>query len=84
MTGDLRVRPIAGPHELDLVNRVHLRKEPHRPVRARQATADERAVLWPRLVDVYADFAKYATWTDREIPAVILAPRAPLIRRRIR
>jgi hypothetical protein len=36
---------------------------------------DERAVLWPRLVDLYADFAKYQKWTDREIPVVVLEPR---------
>lgn len=55
--------------------RVHLRKERARPVRARVAQADERAALWPRLVDLYADFAKYAAWTDREIPVVVLEPR---------
>ena len=55
--------------------RVHLRKERGRPVRARVATASERADLWPRLVDLYADFAKYAAWTDREIPVVVLEPR---------
>jgi deazaflavin-dependent oxidoreductase (nitroreductase family) len=57
--------------------RVHLRKEPNRPVTARTATAEERATLWPRLVDGYADFAKYAEWADREIPVVILEPRTP-------
>lgn len=46
-----------------------------RKVRARTATADERAALWPRLVDLYADFASYQAWTDREIPVVILEPR---------
>jgi deazaflavin-dependent oxidoreductase (nitroreductase family) len=46
-----------------------------RAVRARTATADERAALWPRLVDLYADFENYQAWTDREIPVVILAPR---------
>lgn len=55
---------------------VHLRKERGRPVRARVATPTERADLWPRLVDLYADFAKYAGWTDREIPVVVLEPRA--------
>ncbi|QXQ15650.1 nitroreductase/quinone reductase family protein [Skermania piniformis] len=54
---------------------VRLRGETGRPVRARPATSVERAELWPRLVDSYADFAKYAEWTDREIPVVILAPR---------
>jgi deazaflavin-dependent oxidoreductase (nitroreductase family) len=45
-----------------------------RAVRARTATAAERAALWPRLVDLYADFAIYQSWTDREIPVVILQP----------
>lgn len=45
------------------------------PVRARQASPEEKAALWPRLVDLYADFAKYAEWTDRDIPVVVLSPR---------
>lgn len=55
---------------------VHLPGERARPVRARVAGADERAALWPRLVDVYADFDNYASWTDREIPVVVLEPRS--------
>lgn len=55
--------------------RVHLLKEPGRPVRAREANDEERARLWPMLVDLYADFAKYEQWTDRKIPVVILEPR---------
>lgn len=42
---------------------------------ARVADADERAALWPRLVELYADFENYQSWTDREIPVVICAPR---------
>ena len=38
---------------------------------ARTADTDERAALWPRLVDMYADFANYQSWTDRQIPVVI-------------
>jgi len=45
------------------------------PVRARVAGPDERAELWPRLVELYADFAKYQAWTEREIPVVVLSPR---------
>ncbi|MGV0837130.1 nitroreductase family deazaflavin-dependent oxidoreductase [Mycolicibacterium thermoresistibile] len=45
------------------------------PVRARTASAEERAQLWPRLVEVYADFDTYQSWTEREIPVVILQPR---------
>lgn len=54
---------------------VRVRKQGTRPVRARVATPEERAALWPRLVDLYADFAKYARWTEREIPVVVLEPR---------
>jgi len=55
--------------------RVSLRGEKHRPVRARTATPDERDVLWPRLVELYADFEKYDAWTERTIPVVVLEPR---------
>ncbi len=55
--------------------RVHLKGERARPVRARVASASEKAALWPRLVDIYADYEKYQQWTDREIPVVILEPR---------
>jgi deazaflavin-dependent oxidoreductase (nitroreductase family) len=54
--------------------RVWLKRE-IRDVRARVADADERAALWPRLVELYADFATYQAVTDREIPVVILSPR---------
>ncbi len=43
-------------------------------VRARTATSEERAKLWPRLVDFYPDYAVYQARTDREIPVVILSP----------
>ena len=46
-----------------------------RRVHARVADEQERAELWPRLVDLYADFANYQAWTDRVIPVVILEPR---------
>ena len=54
---------------------VSLKGERSRPVRARSTSPEERAALWPRLVELYADFAKYAKWTDREIPIVLLEPR---------
>ncbi|VXB13074.1 nitroreductase family deazaflavin-dependent oxidoreductase [Aeromicrobium sp. 9AM] len=54
---------------------VQLPKESSRPVRARVATPQERDDLWPRLIDLYADFAKYDSWTDREIPVIVLEPR---------
>ena len=46
-----------------------------REVRARVADAEERARLWPRLVEHYPAFAAYQARTEREIPVVILAPR---------
>ena len=47
-----------------------------RPMRARVADDTERAALWPRLVELYADFDDYQSWTDRVIPVVILEPVA--------
>ena len=48
-----------------------------RSVRARQATDEERADLWPRLVDIYSPYESYQTYTDRKIPLVILEHAAP-------
>ena len=53
---------------------VQIRGE-RRPMRARAADTEERAALWPRLVDHYRDFDSYQSWTDREIPVVLLEPR---------
>lgn len=41
---------------------------------ARKANRGERAELWPKLVDLYADYASYQEWTDREIPVVVCEP----------
>ena len=41
---------------------------------AQVAGPDERARLWPKLVDMYADYASYQSWTEREIPVIIRAP----------
>jgi len=46
-----------------------------RPMRAHVADTGERAELWPRLVELYADYASYQSWTVREIPVVVLVPR---------
>jgi deazaflavin-dependent oxidoreductase (nitroreductase family) len=46
-----------------------------RAVRARIATPDERARLWPRAVEMYGNYADYQRRTDREIPLVVLEPR---------
>ncbi|GAB2443879.1 nitroreductase family deazaflavin-dependent oxidoreductase [Nocardia tengchongensis] len=44
------------------------------PVHAVTADAQQRARLWPRLVEAYADFDTYQAWTEREIPVVVLSP----------
>ena len=41
------------------------------PMLAHTADPAERAELWPQLVELYADYENYATWTDREIPVVV-------------
>ena len=46
-----------------------------RPVRARKANDEERAALWPRLVEIYPDYADYQTYTERTIPVIVLDPR---------
>jgi deazaflavin-dependent oxidoreductase (nitroreductase family) len=46
-----------------------------RPVRARVATSEERARLWPRFVRASSSYREYERATAREIPVVILEPR---------
>jgi deazaflavin-dependent oxidoreductase (nitroreductase family) len=45
------------------------------PMVAHTASGEERTALWDRLVALYADYASYQSWTDREIPVVVLTPR---------
>ena len=45
-----------------------------RPMRARVASPDEKAALWPRVVAAHKGYAQYQTRTDRDIPLVILEP----------
>jgi proline iminopeptidase len=40
--------------------------------RARTAQGEERAKLWPKMVDIYGPYADYQTKTEREIPVVVL------------
>jgi deazaflavin-dependent oxidoreductase (nitroreductase family) len=42
--------------------------------RAHTADAAERAVLWPKMVEIYGPYAQYQTKTDRQIPVVVLTP----------
>jgi deazaflavin-dependent oxidoreductase (nitroreductase family) len=44
-------------------------------MKARRATEEEKAALWPRLVEMYRDFDDYQARTERNIPVVVLSPR---------
>jgi F420H(2)-dependent quinone reductase len=41
---------------------------------ARDATDDERAKYWPKLVQMYPTYEDYQSWTDRQIPLVVCEP----------
>ena len=45
-----------------------------RKMRARQATPEERAELWPKVTSRFKNYGGYQTKTDREIPLVIVEP----------
>jgi deazaflavin-dependent oxidoreductase (nitroreductase family) len=45
-----------------------------RAMRARQASAAEKAELWPLCVASYPEFADYQRRTEREIPLMICSP----------
>jgi deazaflavin-dependent oxidoreductase (nitroreductase family) len=46
-----------------------------RVMRARTASPEEKAALWPRIVSAYKAYDSYQRNTDRDIPVVILEPR---------
>ena len=46
-----------------------------RNMRARRASPDEKARLWPRLCEMYPSYADYQKRTTREIPVLILSPQ---------
>ncbi len=52
-----------------------LKGAPKRPMRARVASAEERAKLWPKIAGDFKNYAQYQTKTEREIPLVFLEPR---------
>ena len=45
------------------------------PVRAREATTEEREELWPRLLEMWPAWEDYARRTEREFPIFVLTPR---------
>lgn len=63
--GNLRAHPDA---EISLRGRVL-------PVRAHEATGEERARLWQVMLGTWPNYARYAERTDREIPVFVLSPR---------
>jgi len=44
-------------------------------MRARVASPEEKADLWPRVTSIYKGYAGYQKKTERDIPLVILEPR---------
>jgi deazaflavin-dependent oxidoreductase (nitroreductase family) len=53
---------------------VSLQGAPKQPMRARVATPDERARMWPQIAGRYSNYAGYQTRTEREIALVLLEP----------
>jgi deazaflavin-dependent oxidoreductase (nitroreductase family) len=45
------------------------------PMRARTATPEEKAELWPKIVAAYKGYDGYQRNTERDIPVVICEPR---------
>jgi deazaflavin-dependent oxidoreductase (nitroreductase family) len=50
---------------------------PRQSMTATVASADERARLWPLVVADHDNYAGYQKKTDREIPLILLTPKAP-------
>jgi deazaflavin-dependent oxidoreductase (nitroreductase family) len=48
--------------------------EPKEHMRARVATPEERARLWPKVTATYTGYGNYQRKTEREIPLVLLEP----------
>lgn len=49
-------------------------KGEQRKMTARVTTADEKAELWPQVIEAHKGYAGYQEKTDRDIPLVILEP----------
>jgi deazaflavin-dependent oxidoreductase (nitroreductase family) len=61
--------------EPDVELTIGIGSDDRRPMRARTATAEEKAELWPRIVAAYKGYEGYQQSTDRDIPVVLLEPR---------
>jgi deazaflavin-dependent oxidoreductase (nitroreductase family) len=53
---------------------VSLKGKPKQRMRARVASPEERARLWPEVTKTYKGYAGYQTKTTREIPLVLIEP----------
>ncbi len=51
-------------------------KADHIPVTGRTAAAEEKPRLWKIMTDAWPNYDVYQTRTDREIPLVVLTPKA--------
>jgi len=47
-----------------------------RPVFAHTATPEQKARLWPIMIEQWPDYDRYQAKTERVIPLVVLSPRA--------
>ncbi|GAA1675242.1 nitroreductase/quinone reductase family protein [Fodinicola feengrottensis] len=56
--------------------KVAYKGKPAEPMHARIADAQERGRLWPLVVADHKNYADYQTKTKREIPLVLLEPKA--------
>lgn len=54
---------------------VSVKGGPRTPMTARIVTPEERALLWPRIAEKFANYAGYQKRTEREIPLVVLERR---------
>ena len=54
---------------------VNRKGKPKQSMRARIATPEERARLWPQVTATYSGYAQYQEKTDREIPLIWLEPQ---------
>jgi deazaflavin-dependent oxidoreductase (nitroreductase family) len=55
---------------------VAMKGGPKQPWRARPATPEERARMWPKIAGEFKNYAGYQTKTKREIPLVLLEPKS--------
>ena len=63
---NLKAHPVAAVQIQNTVKRV----------RAKEASEDERSLLWPRFVEMYSDYNTYRQRTTRKLPIVILEAEA--------